>query len=1177
MNCATCGTENRADRRFCRQCGLPLANVCGVCGTGNEPGDRFCGNCGTTIAPAETPVPATGATATATAAAAAAAAATTERRFVSVLFLDLVGFTAFAESRDPEEVQILQRRYFDMARDVIGRYRGTIEKFIGDAVMAVWGTPVAFEDDAERAVRAALDLVQSVAGLDTGDPNLRLQAHAAVMSGEVAVTLGATGQGMVSGDLVNTAARLQGAAAPGSVLVSDATRRATEAAIGYESVGEPALKGKREGVEAWRATTVLAGRGGAGRADVLEPPFVGRESEFRLLKELLLTSGGERRARLISITGIAGIGKSRLAWELDKYIDGIAEDIFWHQGRSPAYGEGVAFWALGEMVRARSGIAETDPPSVARERLESTLVDYVPDAEDRRWLGPRLAALLGLEEMPSTERADLFAAWRTFFERVSDRGTTVMVFEDLQWADQGLFDFVESLLEWSRTHPILIVTLARPEIMERRPTWGAGQRNFTALHLEPLPDATIRELLAGLAPGIPDALAARIVARAEGVPLYAVETVRMLIGQGALVADAAGAHSLVGDATALEVPDTLRGLIAARLDALDSADRSLVQDASVLGLSFVTAGLAAISGADPAAIENGLGRLVRREVLRLDADPRSPERGQYAFVQGLLQEVAYGTLARPDRRARHLAAVRYFEATGNEEIAAIVAEHYLLAYRATPAGSEADALAAQARLALRAAGERASTLHSHVQALGFYERAIEVTIDPIERARLHERAGEAARAGAGYESGERHLGEAVAAYRVAGDRSGLARSAAALGRILHAQAATDRSIPLLEATLPDVDDLGDDEGLARFLAELARAYMFVSRTEDGLQKADQCLEMAERMELIPVIADALVSKGNLLTDTGRLREATVLQRGAADLARANSLPGIQLRALNNLIVRLYYEDSREMWSVALETLDVARRLGDREWLLGSVGFAASFAVGLGRWDEALALIDEADRPDLPAFDRVQFAGVQSAIWAYRGDVAAAEALLDAVEPLRASLGRAEDAAIRHYDRALVAWCRGDYAGSLGEALEGVEAAKIVEFWGAWCACPAAFALRDVAAVRRVARIADGAPERGRYAAALRRHLRGGLAILEGRVDDGVHEILEAARYMRECGSRFDLAQALVGLALLAPVDHPGVPEAIREARAIIDELGARAVGDLLDRVAPPAASGVGVA
>ncbi len=450
MICGSCGTENRADRRFCRECGNALAAACPTCGAANEPGDRFCGTCGAGLGAGgaagghlgrrsrrdlrgSTPV------------------GTTERRLVSVLFADLVGFTSAAESVDPEIVQALQRRYFAQARAVIERYGGTVEKFIGDAVMAVWGTPVAREDDPERAVRAALDLVEAVVRIDHAGWARPLEARAAVMTGEAATTIGASGQGMVSGDLVNSAARLQAAAEPGCVLVDDATRGSTEASISFESAGDQALRGKHDVVAAWRALGVLSGRAGAGRSVGLEPPFVGRAGELHLLKELVQATGRESKARLVSIMGVAGIGKSRLAWELDKHIDGIAEDVYWHHGRSPAYGEGVAFWALGEMVRQRAGIAETDSPDVARQRLATSLDDYLPDrygapaGSVRGWPG-----CSGSTNAPTTERSDLFAAWRTFFERVADRGTTVMVFEDIQWADQGLLDFIGSLVEWSR-------------------------------------------------------------------------------------------------------------------------------------------------------------------------------------------------------------------------------------------------------------------------------------------------------------------------------------------------------------------------------------------------------------------------------------------------------------------------------------------------------------------------------------------------------------------------------------------------------------------------------------------------------------------------------------------------------------------------------------------------------
>ncbi len=287
-----------------------------------------------------------------------------ERRVVTILFADLVGFTTLSEGRDSEAVRELLTRYFDVARDVIERYGGTVEKFIGDAVMAVWGAPVAHEDDAERGVRAGLELVDAIRTIDPG-----LQARAGVLTGEAAVTLGATNQGMVAGDLVNTASRLQSAAAPGTVLVGEATQRAASGAISFELAGEHNLKGKDAPVAAWVALRVVAQRRGLGRGDRLEAPFVGRDAELRLLKDLFHATSRERRVRLVSITGVAGIGKSRLAWEFLKYVDGVVEPVLWHNGRSPSYGEGVTFWALGEMVRARAGLAETDDDETTRLRV----------------------------------------------------------------------------------------------------------------------------------------------------------------------------------------------------------------------------------------------------------------------------------------------------------------------------------------------------------------------------------------------------------------------------------------------------------------------------------------------------------------------------------------------------------------------------------------------------------------------------------------------------------------------------------------------------------------------------------------------------------------------------------------------------------------------------------------
>jgi class 3 adenylate cyclase len=389
MSCPSCGTENREGAKFCVRCGAALSSACPTCGAAFQAGDVFCGECGSQL----------GQTAAASAAPSPPAreAPASERRLVSVMFADLVGFTTVSESRDSEEVRELLSRYFELARELVGRYGGAVEKFIGDAVMAVWGTPTATEDDAERAVRAALDLVESVPDLDPA-----LQARAGVLTGEAAVTIGAEGQGMVAGDLVNTASRVQSSADPGSVLVGETTRRTTEQAIAYEEAGLHELKGKTEPVALFRALRVVSGRAGALKSVGLEAPFVGRERELKLIKELFHASAHDRRAHLVSVTGIAGIGKSRLAWEFYKYFDGIVENIWWHRGRCLAYGEGVAYWALADMVRMRCRMAEDEQPNRAREKLDATLAEHLLDVEERRFVEPRLAHLLGLEEHRDT-------------------------------------------------------------------------------------------------------------------------------------------------------------------------------------------------------------------------------------------------------------------------------------------------------------------------------------------------------------------------------------------------------------------------------------------------------------------------------------------------------------------------------------------------------------------------------------------------------------------------------------------------------------------------------------------------------------------------------------------------------------------------------------------------------
>src|SRR5450759_838568 len=762
-------------------------------------------------------------------------------------------------------------------------------------------------------------MVGEVRGLGPG-----VHARVGVVTGEAAVTIGAVGEGMVAGHMVNTASRLQGMAPPDVVLVGEATMHAASRAIAFEEAGDQLLKGKTAPVPAWRALRVVAERGGRGRSGAVEAPFVGRDDELRLLKDLYHTTARDRRVRLVSVTGQGGIGKSRLAWEFLKYIDGLVETVYWHHGRSPSYGSGITFWALGEMVRVRAGLAEADDEATTRARIGESVARWIPDDQERRWVEAALLALLGVGEALSGGQDRLFSAWRTYFERIAAEDPVVMVFEDLQWADSGLLAFIDHLVEWSRGVAIYVVALARPELLETRPDWGAGKRNFTSLALDPLSPDAMRALLAGLVPGLSADAAARIIARADGVPLYAVEIVRMLVAQGSLEA-VDGAYRPVGDLADVAVPETLHSLIAARLDGLDPSDRAMLQAASVIGHAFTIDGLAAVAALDPGDVERRLLSLVRRELVVRDVDPRSAERGQFAFVQSLVREVAYSTLARRDRKARHLAAARHFETLVDQELAGALAAHYLAAYRNASEGPEADALAAQARIALRAAGERAIVLGAQEQALGFYRDALEVTSEPVDRAALLERAGTAASAAAFHEESERLLGGAIELLRAAGDRSGAARVTGSLADAMFGRYRLDAALTLLEPAGGEFADLGEDPGYASLLGQLARFQML--RQVDfaaAVATADRALAIAERLDRVDIVADVLVTRGVALTSVGRAYEGIGCLETGLRLAERHGLLATEIRARTNMGGPLTDRDPRAAFEVSRVGLDQER-------------------------------------------------------------------------------------------------------------------------------------------------------------------------------------------------------------------------------------------------------------
>ena len=1163
MTCSACGAVNQPGQKFCGECGTRLATGCPNCGATNPPGQKFCGECGTTLAALPSPA---GGTATAgeparaagqPAAPGGASGPQAERRLVSVMFADLVGFTPFAEERDAEDVRDTLTRYFDLAREVIERYGGTVEKFIGDAVMAVWGAPTAREDDAERAVRAALDLVDAVRSLGP-----TIQARAGVLTGEAAVTIGATNQGMVAGDLVNTAARLQSVAPPGTVLVGDGTHRAAEGSIAFDEAGDQVLKGKSSPVPAWRALRVVAQRRGQGRSKLPEPPFVGRDEEFRVLKDLLSASSRDPRVRVASITGPGGIGKSRLAWELEKYIDGLVEPVYWHRGRSPSYGEGVTFWALGEMVRQRAGLAESYDEATTRSRLAATVAEYVLSADDRHWVEPALLTLLGLEPPPPGGRDVLFAAWRIFFERIAAGGTTVLLFEDLQWADSGLLDFIDHIVEWAKGLPILIVTLARPELFERRPTWGAGTRNFTALALEPLSEGAMRTLLDGFVPGLPAKAVAAILARADGIPLYAVETIRALVAEGRLV-QVDGAYRPVGELGELAIPETLQSLIGSRLDALDAPDRSLIQDAAVLGQTFTPAGLSAVNGTPEADLEPRLRSLVRREVLEVQADPRSPERGQYAFVQSLIREVAYSTLARRERRARHLAVARHFEMLGEDELAGALANHYLSAYHASAPGAEAEAVAAQARLALRGAAARAASLGAHEQAVTLLRQALDVPTHPAARGHLPTLGAARADAVGTYPVALDLARLAREEYERAGQSTAVVRANALAGRIMVNGGLIKEAVEALDGALAALPDTSDDAARADILVNLSRALFRSGQPGRAVDVADGALAIAERLDLEEILADAFNNKGAGLSYLGRSREAAALMEAAIKVAEAGGFRDAETRARNNLASGVWGREPARALEIQLAAHQLAQRLGDRRntnWALGQSTAGLYFA---GRdWDWAIAATTEAIASGLAPNDEALLTASRGLMLVPRGDPT--DESLARLEVLSEQISDPSAPAQVRFLRGDRAFMAGDLDAAFDEMVRAADYEAIASIYLGLATRPALW-LRDASRLRTLIERLILLPDAHETASvALLATTRAGLAALEGRHVDALAGYRDAFRRYRDIGYDFEFARSVLdGLVVLGAAE-PDLRRSAEEARAVFERVGATPYVAFLD-------------
>ena len=902
---------------------------------------------------------------------------------MTVVFADMVGSTERAEQLDPEDVRALLAPYHARLRHELERHGGTVEKFIGDAIVAVFGAPVAHEDDAERAVRAALAIQEAIAEMNQLDPNLALEVRIGVNTGEALVALDARpelGEGIVSGDVVNTGARLQSAAPPGGILVGEHTFRATERAIEYEAQDPVAAKGKAKPLAVWRAVARRASFG----IDVLEArkPFVGRTDERDVLVGALVRARTRLEPQLVTVVGVPGIGKSRLVRELFRVVDEDPELIVWRQGRSLPYGEGSAFWGFAEIVKAQAAILETDGADAAVAKVAAAVRDVVTDATEGPWVERHLLSLTGVQQTRSAGQAELdeaFAAWRRFVEAMAEKQPVVLVFEDLHWADDALLDFVDSLADRVAGVPLLVVCSARPELLERRPGWGGGKRNAASISLAPLSDEDTARLLAELlgTPVLPADQQAALLQRAGGNPLFAEEYARML-------AD--------GTDPAVMAPETLQGLLAARIDALPGEEKELLQLAAVLGKVFWTDALATLSGVNPWQLEERLHALERKEFVRREHRSAVAGSRQYVFVHALVRDGAYGQMSRGARASVHRRAADWIETLPPDRAddrAEILAHHLLEAIEySRAAGLEAGELVPRASQALRDSGDRAWSLGG-VNAVFFYVRAREldpaVEDDPYFLLSL----GMALATGGGFGSEGTDELERAAEALAERDPAAAAQATITRGEFVWQRGDQaggfvyfDRALELAEGA-----PLSPQKQYA--IAQVARFLTAAGRYEEALALVQQAIRMAEELGDDELLADALNTRGIVHAAVGDPKWLEDIERSLELALRANSFRAS--RAYLNLGSSLVDTagDVVRGEEVTREGLAFGLKIGipktAMRWFVGNL---ADMSYLRGAWGEALELAEQQIGGE-PHYMRQLAHGVRAQIRMPRGDLAGA--------------------------------------------------------------------------------------------------------------------------------------------------------------------------------------------
>jgi tetratricopeptide (TPR) repeat protein len=986
---------------------------------------------------------------------------------------------------------------------------------------------------------------------------LELQVRVGVNTGEAVVALGARpeqGEGIVTGDVVNTAARIESAAPPGGVAVGEQTYRATSRVFEYERLQPVSAKGKSEPLPLWQAKAARA-RFGTDISREYTTPLVGRDLEKPLLIGTFERAATQRSVHLVTLVGEPGVGKTRLVAELFTYLGSKPELTRWRQGRCLPYGEGITFWALGEIVKAEAGILESDSAEVATAKLDAAIS---PEERERQWLLQRLSPLVGVEAASPAERQELFTAWRRYLEALAAARQTVLVFEDIHWADEPLLAFLEHLAEWAEGVPLLVLCTARPELYERHPGWAGGIRNATTINLPPLSDEETAKLVSHLIAStvVSEGLKHAVLERAGGNPLYAEEFVRLLADHGL--------EHMGGTLAGSEVPESLQALIAARLDTLPPDRKSLLQDAAVLGKVFWVGALAEIGGRDQADVELALHELARKELVRPARVSSMEQESEYSFWHVLVRDVAYGQIPRPERARRHRSAAAWIERKGGgrvEDQAELLAHHYLQALElAEVVGDteQAGALAAPARRFLALAGERALGLDT-VQAEARLARALELCrADDPERPELLLRWADAANQSGRTREAAAALEEALAAFRATGEKEGEARALMLLAQATYILAEGRRTVLAAEAVaLLELDPPGPT--LVAAYTELAVAQFLAGSYGEAIAAADRACALAETLG-VPEPARAVSRRGfsrAMLGDSDGLTEMEralplLLEQGGGDEAAATQ---------NNIAIARYPLEGPARSLAAFEqAIAFCEQRGLADMAAQLECDCPGLLVELARPEEALeragrlAAIFEASGAN---YRLVWVRAVEVAIHLDRGDAAVAPRLVDwLVETAHGSF--AADVTVEVLGPAAAARLAlgaPDQASTLLTEIEGTQGARDLPYYS-----------RQLAAMQRTA-LAAGDPELARRLAhglepryPVREHAlcaaHAQLAEHDGDHADAAVLYAEAAARWQQFGVVPEQAHALLGHGrCLVALADPGAEQRLRQAAELFRSMG----------------------